>query len=435
MVVLSRSKTSVPGSLRDWLSSLSEAEQKRLLASLSEADLDQFEHDWEGWIARPEQQIPPGDWYVWFIRAGRGFGKTRTGAETVREWAKHYRFVNLIGATADDARDIMVQGESGILAICPNGERPIYRKSDRQLVWPNGGKSLIFTADEPERLRGKQGEKLWADEVGAWRYEESWHQAMFGLRLGDKPQAVVTTTPRPTNLIKELLADPRTVETQGSTYDNRANLAPDFFTKIITRYEGTRLGRQELDAEILDDVPGALWTLTQLNTLRVLKAPAFRRVVVGVDPAITSSEGADETGIIVCGFGQDGQGYVLDDLSIRASPHGWASAAVTAYYKHKADRIIAEANQGGEMVEHTIKTVDSTVPVKLVHASRGKQTRAEPIASLYEKGQMHHVGTFPKLEDQMANWTPDQAKSPDRMDALVWAFTELMLNSRSYAPL
>jgi len=382
-----------------------------------------------GLTARESQRLPSWDWFVWVILAGRGFGKTRTGAETVRQWAKRYRYVNLIGATADDARDIMIQGESGILAICPNAERPAYKKNERKLVWPSGCESLIFTADSPERLRGKQSDKLWMDEVGAWRYGEAYDQAMLGLRLGDKPQAVVTTTPRPTPLIKSLVADSRNHVTRGSTYDNRANLAPDFFGKIITKYEGTRLGRQELNAEILEDTPGALWTLARLDSLRIAKAPLLSRIVVGVDPAATSTEGADDTGIVVAGIGSDGQGYVLDDLSLKASPHGWATAAVNGYRRHLADRIIAEANNGGEMVSHTIRTVDSTVPITLVHASRGKQTRAEPIAALYEQGKVHHVGAFGSLEDEMTTWTPNQPKSPDRMDALVWALTELMLGA------
>ena len=369
---------------------------------------------------------------MWVILAGRGWGKTRTGGECVRAWAAtgRYGYVNLIGATADDARDIMVQGESGLLAICPRDERPDYRKSERALLWPNGVRSLIFTADEPDRLRGKQSHKLWCDEVAAWRYaQESWDQAMFGLRLGDRPQAVVTTTPRPTKIVHDLTADPRNHVTRGTTYDNRQNLAPDFYRKIITRYEGTRLGRQELLAEVLGDVPGALWKRDQIEATRVRGHPDLARVVVAVDPEASSQEGAAETGIVVAGLGLDGQGYVLADETLQGTPAEWGKAAVSAYRTHRADRIVGEVNNGGEMVGYVLATVDATVSYKAVWASRGKQTRAEPVAALYEQGRVHHVGAFPELEDQLCTWVPTDAKSPDRLDALVWALTELFLEA------
>jgi len=334
--------------------------------------------------------------------------------------------VNFIGATADDARDIMVQGESGILAICPTAERPRYLKSERRLVWPNGAQSLIFTADEPERLRGKQSMKLWAEEIAAWRYEEAWHQAMMGLRLGDSPQAVVTTTPRPIKIVRDLVADKRNHVTRGTTYDNRGNLAPGFFSYVIKRYEGTRLGRQELNAELLDDVPGALWKRGAIDQTRVNRHPPLVRIVVAIDPAASSTIDADETGIVAAGIGRDGHGYVLEDRSLQGTPAEWARAAVAAYTSLQADRIVGEVNNGGEMVGFTIQTIDSTVSYKAVHASRGKATRAEPISALYERGLVHHVGSFPQLEDQMCTWLPGE-DSPDRMDALVWALTELML--------
>lgn len=389
-----------------------------------------LQYDWAGLWARPDQLPPAGAWFVWLILAGRGWGKTRTGAEQVRAWAKRYQYVNLIGATADDARDIMIQGESGILAVCPADERPRYMKSDRLLVWPNGGRSLIFTADEPERLRGKQSEKLWADELAAWRYEDSWHQAMMGLRLGDAPQAVVTTTPRPIKLVRDLIADKRNHVTRGTTYDNTQNLSPGFFDYVIKRYEGTRLGRQELRAELLDDVPGALWKRGQIEQSRVSRYPTLVRIVVAVDPAATSNAESDETGIVVAGISRAGHGYVLADLTVHGTPAEWAWAAVNGYRHHEADRLIGEVNNGGEMVEFTIHTVDPTVAYSAVHASRGKQTRAEPISALYEHGQVHHVGAFPQLEDQMCTWLPGE-KSPDRMDALVWALTELMLGTEA----
>lgn len=384
--------------------------------------------DWEIW-ARPSQLAPQWDWRTWLICAGRGFGKTRTGAEWVREQVKKYPLVNLIGATADDCRDIMIEGESGILAICPPSERPEYKPSRRCLVWPNGAKSLIFTADEPERLRGKQHMKLWMDELAAWRYVESFDQAMFGLRLGDNPQSVVTTTPRPTKIIRNLAADPTTHVTKGSTYDNRANLAPAFFQEIIKKYEGTRLGRQELNAEILEDNPNALWKRERIDELRVQHVPDLVRVVVGVDPAVTSNESSDETGIVVAGVDKDGDGYVFGDSSLIASPDGWARIACRVYKEHEADRLVAEVNNGGDLVEMVMRTVDPHISFKKVHASRGKAKRAEPIAALYEQGRVHHVGSFPKLEDQMCAYDPldENGDSPDRMDALVWALTELML--------
>lgn len=406
--------------------------------------------DWDFW-ARPDQRLPVGAWYVWLILAGRGFGKTRIGGETVRQWVRSYRYVNLIGATADDVRDIMIEGESGILAICPKHERPRYLPSKLRLEWPNGARSLLFSAEEPERLRGKQHEKLWADEAAAWRYAEAWDQAMLGLRLGDNPQAVVTTTPKPVPLIKELLADKGTKVTRGSTYSNRQNLAPKFFSKIITKYEGTRLGRQELNAELLTDNPRALWNRDAIDRDRVSATPKLSRVVVGLDPNVKNRDlselkkgGADmtdEAGIVIAAQGDAPSGwvppnpnipvgaphyYVIGDCSIDAGPNKWGRAAVKAYRDHQADRIIGEVNNGGDMVEMTIRTVDENVSYKSVTASRGKAIRAEPISSLYEQGRVHHVGTFAALEDEMCDFDPvTTTKSPNRMDALVWALTEL----------
>jgi phage terminase large subunit-like protein len=400
-------------------------EREAFLASLSSVQVEALQWSWEFW-ARPNQLPPEGDWATWLILAGRGFGKTRTGAEWVRGRIKQgYNLVNLAGATADDARDVMVQGESGILSVCPNDERPKYLKSDRQLQWPNGATSLIFTADEPDRFRGKQHQGLWADELAAWRYEDAWVQAMLGLRLGNDPLAVVTTTPRPTDLIKGLVRDPDTFTTTGTTYENKANLAPKFFSKVIKQYEGSRLGRQELLAQILDDNPEALWQRVILDKLRVRKAEEMVRVVVAVDPQ-AGTEGA-ETGIIICGLGRNGHGYVLDDMTVKGTPAEWGTSACVAYDKYKANYIIGENNQGGTMVEHVIKSIDPTAKFKGVRATEGKRTRAEPVSSLYEVGMVHHIGTFPKLEDQMCQWTPTDKVSPDRMDALVWGLTELMV--------
>ena len=403
-------------------------EQVRRIDALTEAEAEALAYDWD-WHARPKQLPPDGDWQYWLIIAGRGFGKTRTGAELVRSWVRKYPYVNLIGATSDDARDIMIEGESGVLAICPKHERPRYLAHKRQLVWPNGAKSLIFTADEPERLRGKQHMKLWADEVAAWRYPEAWDQAKFGLRLGDEPQAVLTTTPRPNRLIKELIADEGTRVTTGSTYENKGNLAGAFLAAIVKKYEGTRLGRQELNAEILDDNPGALWKRGRLEELRVAEAPSMRRIVVAIDPAATNNPDSDETGIVVVGLGVDKEGYVLADLSMRGTPEEWSRVAVKAYHDHKADRILAEVNNGGQMVESVVRMADRDVSYKAVHASRGKITRAEPVSALYEQGRCHHVGCFPALEDQMCDYNPKTSRfSPDRMDALVWGLTELMVD-------
>ncbi len=305
---------------------------------------------------------------------------------------------------------------------------PIYLPSKRRLEWPNGARTLIFTADEPERLRGKQHMRLWCDEVAAWRHPEAWDQAMLGLRLGADPRAVATTTPRPTRMIRDLIADPTTVVTRGSTYDNRANLAPQFLDQIVRRYEGTRLGRQELGGELLLDVPGALWTLAMFDERR--SAPDLKRVVVAIDPAASSKEDSDETGIIVAGQGIDGDWYVLADRSGIFSPNEWAKRAVAAFEEFRADRIVAEVNNGGEMVGATVRTVRRTVPFKAVHASRGKAIRAEPIASLYTDRHVWHTQPFDTLEEQLVNWTPDSGESPDRMDALVWALTELSEGKR-----
>lgn len=383
------------------------------------------------WAPRPNQQPPVWPWSIWLLLAGRGFGKTRVGAEwTIAQVKAGFRYVNIIGATADDARDVMIEGESGIMAVAQGYWRPHYQPSRRRLVWPNGATSLIFTADEPERLRGKQQEKLWADELGAWRYAEAWDQAMFGLRLGQSPQAVVTTTPRPTAVVKALVAreGQDVAVTRGSSYENRDNLAPAFFDSIVRKYEGTRLGRQELNAEILDDTPGALWRRDLFHPNRTL--PDMARVVVGIDPAVSAHEESDETGIIVAGLGVDGRGYVLADRSCRLSPDGWARRAIAAFDEFKADRIVAEVNNGGDMVEHTLRTIAPRIPYKKVHASRGKQTRAEPVAALYEQGRVDHAGILADLEDELCTWTPEDGRSPDRLDALVWALTELMVGAR-----
>ena len=387
-----------------------------------------YQSEWYASIARPEQKPPPWAWRIWLYLAGRGAGKTRSGAEWVQWVANTHQGarIGLIAPTAADVRDVMVEGESGIMAIAPDDARPTYTPSLRRLTWPNGSQATTYSADEPERLRGPQHTHLWADEMCSWRYPATWDNALLGLRLGANPQVMVTTTPKPIPLLKKLVSDKTVHVTKGSTYDNAANLAPAFMAEIINRYEGTRLGRQELNAEILDDAPGALWNRAQLDALRVVKAPDLSRLVVAIDPAATSRDSSDETGIIAVGRTIDGHYYILDDKTLRASPHGWASAAVSLYHLLGADRIIAETNNGGEMVELTVRTVDKEIPYRAVHASRGKQTRAEPIAALYEQGKVHHVGMFVDLEDQMCEWEPSSGDSPDRIDALVWGITDLM---------
>lgn len=335
--------------------------------------------------------------------------------------------IALVGQTAADVRDTMIEGESGIMAISPPWFEPKYEPSKRRLTWPNGARATAYSADEPRQLRGPQHELAWADELASWTTAEAWDQLMFGLRLGDDPRAVVTTTPRPTSVIRDLVKDPTTHVTRGSTYDNLANLAPAFIDKIITKYEGTRLGRQELYAEILDDVPGALWNRAMLAEARAQgEPPELVRIVVAIDPAVTNTSESDETGIIVAGLDASGAYHVLADRSCRMSPDGWARRAITALDEYRADRIVAEVNNGGDLVEATIRTVRRNVPYKKVHASRGKRVRAEPIAALYEQGRVTHHGNLDLLEDQMVTFLPEGSDgSPDRVDALVWALTEL----------
>lgn len=419
------------------LASLTEEERESWLSSLNKEQLAKLKWTWEFW-ARPNQLPPEGDWITWLLLAGRGFGKTRCGAEWVREKA----FKNpgcriaLVGETAADCRKVMVDGESGILAISPPDFMPEYYPTNRQLVWPNGSIAETYNATEPDQLRGPQHHFAWCDEIAKWKYmQATWDQVQMGLRLGEKPQQVVTTTPRPLDLIKKILNDSDTVVTKGRTADNANNLAAPFLKKITEEYEGTRLGRQELDAEILDDIPGALFSRTGIDQNRIIEPPLdMERVIVAVDPATSTEEKSDETGIVVVGLARDpdgyARGYVLEDGSMKGSPEEWARKAVGLYRKWDADKIVAEKNQGGDMVASVIKAVDRSLSPKLVHASRGKIIRAEPISSLYEQNRVHHVGRHDKLEDQMCTFSIDTVRgngmgSPDRVDALVWGLTEL----------
>jgi len=381
--------------------------------------------------ARHDQVAPAGDWSTWLILAGRGWGKTRTGAEDVAWYGLANPGVRIAVAapTAADARDTCIEGQSGLLGILPRECVKAWNRSLGELILTNGSRYKAFSADEPDRFRGPQHHRAWADELAAWKYPDAWDQLQFGLRLGDNPQAVVTTTPRPTPLIRGLMKDKRTLITRGSTFDNSANLAPAALAQLREKYEGTRLGRQELFAELLDDIPGALWTRAIIKYTRDL--PQMSRVVVAVDPSGASgNEDGDSIGIVTAGRGMDGRFYVLEDATCDLGPAGWGRRAVERFHHHKADRIIAERNFGGAMVESVIRTADKNAPVKLVTASRGKSVRSEPISALYEQGRVSHVGGMDALEDQMMQMTLTGYMgdgSPDRVDALVWALSELAL--------
>jgi len=426
-----------------WLASLPPADRQRL-CRLSETQAKALLYDWPLW-ARPEQLPPthnprhPSDtWRIWLIKAGRGFGKTRSGAEWVRAEIESGRRgrIALVGRTPADVRDVMIEGEAGILACSPPDFRPVYEPTRWKLTWPNGAVALTYSAAAPDQLRGPSFDGAWADEVAAWQFaQEAWDNLLFGLRLGPNPQVVATTTPRPIPLVKALVKDPTVAVTGGSSYENLHNLPQFYIEQVIRRFEGTRLAEQEIYAQLLGDTPGALWTRDLLERTRVKEVPTLSRIVVAVDPAASSSEGAAETGIIVAGAvpaqrGRPAECYVLDNLSMRGTPAEWARAVCAAYRTHRCDRVVAEANQGGEMVSATIHAVDPKVPVLLVRATRGKYVRAEPVAALYEQDLVHHVGMFPELEDQLVTFVPGEA-SPDRLlrdaaDALVWAITALV---------
>lgn len=385
----------------ELLALLPESERVAFLASLTPEENVELLWNWRHFWARPNQIAPPGEWLSWIVRAGRGFGKTRTGAEWCQERALAFpgHWMALIAKTPADARDFMIEGPSGLCVISRPDQRPTYQPSIRRLVWPNGTWATIYSSEEPSQLRGFSGLTAWLDEFAKYTNpREVWEQLSFGMREAstDRPRRLITTTPRPLDILKEIEADPNTVTTLGSSLDNRANLDPTWFSGTLKQYQGTRLGRQEINAEYLDDVPGALWSRDLLDRTRVLALPELRRVVVAVDPnasvptiaqANRRSESASSQnlcGIVVCGLGTDGHGYVLEDLSGRYSPAQWAQVVVLAFDKWRADRIIAEGNQGGAMVSHTLATVRANLPVKLVFARRGKQARAEPIAALFE---------------------------------------------------
>lgn len=417
--------------LRDGLSRLSETEQEELATH------------WRLW-ARPDQLAPDGNWRTWLILAGRGFGKTRAGAEWVREVAEAdpSARIALVGASLGEVRAVMVEGESGLLATAPTRRKPLYEPSLRRLTWPNGAIATLYSAGEPESLRGPQHSHAWCDEIAKWdnaggRAMSAWDNLLLGLRLGERPRIVATTTPRAVPLVERLLAEPddEIAITRGRTEDNVDHLPARFLRDVRRRFGSTALGRQELDGELLADLPGALWTRSLLESVREPAAPQLVRVVIGVDPP-ASAEG-DACGIVVVGLGEDGTGHVLADASVeKASPERWARAVASAAQVWNADRVVAEANQGGAMVASVLRAADVALPLKLVHASRGKVARAEPVAALYEAGRMRHAGKFPVLEDQLCGLVAGGSyqgpgRSPDRADALVWALTELMLGRPS----
>jgi len=387
--------------------------------------------------ARPQQLPPEGDWRIWLILSGRGWGKTFTGAGWIIEKAMSQPGIEcaVVAPTFTDVRRTCVEGPSGIIKSLPSGALEQYNRSNGQITLTNGSKIHMVSADEPDRARGLNLSYAWLDEFAAWRYEETWTAGLApALRIGH-PQTIITTTPRPTKLLREFMSrtDGSVVVTRGSTFDNAANLSQAALEELKSRYEGTRLGRQELYGELLLDTPGSLWRLSDIDETRVDEAPELVRIVVAIDPAVTSGEESDETGIVVVGKGADGRGYVLADRSCRDTPSGWAHRAVQAFHDFNADRIVAEKNQGGDMVEQTIRSVLSTAPYKGITAKQGKRLRAEPIAALYEQGRISHVGSFDILEDQMTTWLPDSGLSPDRLDALVHGLTELGLAAGSSA--
>ncbi len=394
------------------------------LMQMSEVQARDLRYDWRFW-ARDNQLPPAGNWRIWMLLAGRGFGKTLAINHWALAQAKAMPMSRgaLVAATEADARAVLVEGESGILNIVHPDFYPNYEPSKRRLTFPNGSTAALFSADEPDRLRGPQHHWAVCDELAAWSRPQAFDMLLLGLRLGEDPRCAIATTPRPVRLIKQLLSDPTVALTRGSTYDNWEHLAPAFFSQIVNRYEGTWLGRQELLGELLDANTGALFRQALIDAKRVREAPALRRVVVAIDPAVTAGEESAETGIIVAGVSWDGDAYVLADLSMKASPDGWAQEAAAAYDLWEADRIVAEVNNGGDLVEHTIRTVDANLPYVAVRATRGKRVRAEPIAALYEQGKVHHTELFATLEAQMCG----EHEGQDRVDALVWALTALML--------
>lgn len=424
----------------DELRTLAPDKKNQFIQTLDKNEIIASHFDWSTW-ARPQQLEPEGlgknGKYIWFVKSGRGFGKTRMFAEWVIDKVKNhgYKYVSLVGAASDEVRDIMIEGESGLLACSPPWFYPEYIPSKKKITWPNGAVARIFYGSEPDKSRGAQSDLVWMDELSKWKYpEDTFDNLILGCRLGSNPLCGVSSTPRPTVFIKKLTSMKECIVTGGHTRENIANLSPVFINTIIKKYEGTRLGRQELEGAILDDNPNALWLREWLDKYRVFQAPDCYKMAVGVDPQASSSDNEHaETGIIVAGEGKalpgmkypdDPHYYVFGDLTINGRPEQWGGQVIAGYNQFDCSKIIAEKNQGGDMVKSTIKNIDQKAPVELVWASKGKYTRAEPISLLYEQGRVHHVGTFGALEDQLCEWTQGE-QSPDRLDALVWVLTYL----------
>ncbi len=444
---LPASSNSTPREIRCgalWLASGPRAHEAAFLEALDGNALLALPWLFDFW-ALPHQVPPVGDWHTWLVLGGRGAGKTRAGAEWVRSMvegatpfaAGRARRVALVGETIDQTREVMVFGESGVMACAPPDRKPAWQASRRRLLWPNGAEAQLYSAHDPESLRGPQFDAAWADELAKWpRAEATWDMLQFALRMGDDPRACVTTTPRNTKVLKRLVGLPSTVVTRAPTEANRAHLAPSYLEEVRARYGGTRLGRQELDGELLEDIEGALWTLSMLEGTVATTAPPLDRVVVAVDPPATGKAGSDLCGIIVAGAEMRGPpgdwvAWVLEDASVAgASPSAWAQAAVDAMDRHDGDRLVAEVNQGGDMVRQVLAQVDPQLPYRSVHATRSKGRRAEPVAALYEQGRVRHLRGLQALEDQMCRMTISGyggQGSPDRVDALVWALTDLMI--------
>jgi phage terminase large subunit-like protein len=414
----------------------------RLLAGLTPADLRLWLGDWQFW-ARDDQLPPAGDWSIWLMIGGRGAGKTRAGAEWLRLLAlgdgasqPPLARLALVGESFADVRDVMIEGVSGLLGVHGKADRPQWQPSNRRLTWPNGAIAQVFSAEDPESLRGPQFEAAWCDEIGKWRYaRETWDMLQFGLRLGRQPRCLATTTPRPTPLLRALLADPDTVVSRARTRDNAFNLAPAFLAAMARSYGGTRLGRQELDGEMIAERADALWTRDMLEAARTRMAPPLARICVAIDPPASSGRHADSCGLVVAGITEDGLVHVLGDATMaRARPAEWATRAAALYRRFEADAVVVEVNQGGEMASAVLREVDAALPVVAVRATRGKYLRAEPVAALYAQGRVRHVGALPELEDEMCDFGPgglSSGRSPDRLDALVWAITHLALGTRA----
>ncbi|MEM7320142.1 MAG: terminase family protein [Pseudomonadota bacterium] len=427
-----------------WLASVPAAVRETFLSEIGEGGLCALPFLFEFW-ALPHQLPPDGDWRTWVIMGGRGAGKTRAGAEWVRQIVEgarplmpgRARRVALVGETYDQVRDVMIHGDSGIMGCSPPDRRPKWKATERKLIWPNGAEAQAFSAQDPEALRGPQFDAAWVDELAKWKKAgTTWDMLQFALRLGDRPQVCATTTPRNVKVLKEVLAVPSTVQTHAPTEANRANLAASFLQEVRARYAGTRLGRQELDGVLLSDAEGALWTGSMLEAARVSQVPELDRVVVAIDPAVTAGSEADACGIVVVGAQVQGppaewRTVVLADRTVQGvGPAGWAQAAIDAMDEFGAERLVAEVNQGGQLVEEVVRQVDPLVPFRAVRATRGKVARAEPVAALYEQGRVFHVAGLDALEEQMCQMTArgfEGQGSPDRVDALVWALHELIV--------